>query len=209
MIIIIIVINKLTFWGSCGIVCGFIVNHASITSFWNVSGFQGKGKMKTYWLIGNKNYSVQNDSLVCHWNPSLSRRKKTVADSTVSVARVGTIPAGCEILSSFLLLHGRNGVISVGVYLPSPQSGSSIAVQSMGENAGTPLPTPASNNTVCVSAQVEHGTIQPKAPGSLTGQLHGCDSAATHSSGGGPIEQNTYPPTGDKPDQLPGSVLNT
>lgn len=32
--------------------------------------------MKTYWLIGNKNYSVQNDSLVCHWNPEISRRKK-------------------------------------------------------------------------------------------------------------------------------------
>ncbi|KAM9299258.1 uncharacterized protein PAF06_016303 [Gastrophryne carolinensis] len=37
---------------------------------------KGKGKMKTYWLLGNKNYSVQNDSLVCHWNPELSRRKK-------------------------------------------------------------------------------------------------------------------------------------
>ncbi|CAH2320530.1 atrial natriuretic peptide receptor 2-like [Pelobates cultripes] len=37
---------------------------------------KGKGKMKTYWLIGNKNYSVQNDSLVCHWNPEISRKKK-------------------------------------------------------------------------------------------------------------------------------------
>ncbi|KAE8591870.1 hypothetical protein XENTR_v10018597 [Xenopus tropicalis] len=37
---------------------------------------KGKGKMKTYWLLGNKNYSVQNDSLVCHWNPEISRRKK-------------------------------------------------------------------------------------------------------------------------------------
>ncbi|XP_077313864.1 atrial natriuretic peptide receptor 1-like [Lithobates pipiens] len=37
---------------------------------------KGKGKMKTYWLLGNKNYSVQNDSLVCHWNPNMSRRKK-------------------------------------------------------------------------------------------------------------------------------------
>ncbi|XP_070615521.1 uncharacterized protein [Erythrolamprus reginae] len=37
---------------------------------------KGKGKMKTYWLVGNKNYSVQNDSLVCHWNPGMSRRKK-------------------------------------------------------------------------------------------------------------------------------------
>ncbi|XP_072569611.1 uncharacterized protein [Paramormyrops kingsleyae] len=136
---------------------------------------KGKGKMNTYWLMGNKNYSVQNDSLVCHWNPSLSRRKKAVADSAVSVAR----------------------------------SGSSIAVQSISENANTPVPTPATENTVCVSAQVEHGATEPKAPGSLTAQLHGCDYAATHSSGGGPIEQNTYPPTGDKPDLLPGSVLNT
>lgn len=32
--------------------------------------------MKTYWLLGNKNYSVQNDSLVCHWNPGMSQRKK-------------------------------------------------------------------------------------------------------------------------------------
>ncbi|XP_040182025.1 uncharacterized protein LOC120915519 isoform X2 [Rana temporaria] len=37
---------------------------------------KGKGKMKTYWLLGNKNYSVQNDSLVCHWNPNMPRRKK-------------------------------------------------------------------------------------------------------------------------------------
>ncbi|XP_032088106.1 receptor-type guanylate cyclase gcy-5-like [Thamnophis elegans] len=37
---------------------------------------KGKGKMKTYWLLGNKNYSVQNDSLVCHWNPGMSQRKK-------------------------------------------------------------------------------------------------------------------------------------
>ncbi|KAL7976022.1 hypothetical protein Chor_014979 [Crotalus horridus] len=38
--------------------------------------YKGKGKMKTYWLLGNKNYSVQNDSLVCHWNPGMSQRKK-------------------------------------------------------------------------------------------------------------------------------------
>ncbi|CAI5783067.1 receptor-type guanylate cyclase gcy-22-like [Podarcis lilfordi] len=37
---------------------------------------KGKGKMKTYWLLGNKNYSIQNDSLVCHWNPVLSQKKK-------------------------------------------------------------------------------------------------------------------------------------
>ncbi|OXB64352.1 hypothetical protein ASZ78_009935, partial [Callipepla squamata] len=37
---------------------------------------KGKGKMKTYWLLGNKNYSVQNDSLVCHWNPAISKKRK-------------------------------------------------------------------------------------------------------------------------------------
>ncbi|TKS77019.1 Atrial natriuretic peptide receptor 1 [Collichthys lucidus] len=46
---------------------------------------KGKGKMNTYWLVGNKNYSVQNDSLVCHWNPNMARKKKTVAGSVVSV----------------------------------------------------------------------------------------------------------------------------
>ncbi|MEQ2277310.1 Nitrogen permease reactivator protein, partial [Xenotaenia resolanae] len=46
---------------------------------------KGKGKMNTYWLIGHKNYSVQNDSLVCNWNPSMARKKKTVAGSQASV----------------------------------------------------------------------------------------------------------------------------
>ncbi|XP_074789848.1 LOW QUALITY PROTEIN: guanylate cyclase 2G [Myripristis murdjan] len=46
---------------------------------------KGKGKMNTYWLIGHKNYSVQNDSLVCHWNPSMARKKKTVAGSEGSI----------------------------------------------------------------------------------------------------------------------------
>ncbi|XP_042334518.1 uncharacterized protein LOC121936377 [Sceloporus undulatus] len=45
---------------------------------------KGKGKMQTYWLLGNKNYSVQNDSLVCHWNPGLSQKKKK-APSVASV----------------------------------------------------------------------------------------------------------------------------
>ncbi|TMS16677.1 Atrial natriuretic peptide receptor 1, partial [Larimichthys crocea] len=46
---------------------------------------KGKGKMNTYWLVGHKNYSVQNDSLVCHWNPNMARKKKTAAGSVVSV----------------------------------------------------------------------------------------------------------------------------
>lgn len=51
---------------------------------------QGKGKMSTYWLIGHKNYSVQNDSLVCHWNPNMARKKKPVAGSEVSVGNVSS-----------------------------------------------------------------------------------------------------------------------
>ncbi|XP_076734515.1 atrial natriuretic peptide receptor 1 [Maylandia zebra] len=47
---------------------------------------KGKGKMYTYWLIGHKNYSVQNDSLVCHWNPNMARKKKMLAGSQVSVS---------------------------------------------------------------------------------------------------------------------------
>ncbi|XP_034447306.1 receptor-type guanylate cyclase gcy-19 isoform X2 [Hippoglossus hippoglossus] len=70
---------------------------------------KGKGKMNTYWLIGHKNYSVQNDSLVCHWNPNMARKKKkTVAGSQVSV---GT---------------------------------SSVTVQSLSENATTPVSLPTS-----------------------------------------------------------------
>ncbi|XP_029993827.1 uncharacterized protein LOC115421954 [Sphaeramia orbicularis] len=46
---------------------------------------KGKGKMNTYWLVGHKNYSVQNDSLVCHWNPNMAKKKKkTLAGATVS-----------------------------------------------------------------------------------------------------------------------------
>lgn len=51
---------------------------------------QGKGKMNTYWLVGHKNFSVQNDSLVCHWNPSMARKKKTPVGSNVSMANVST-----------------------------------------------------------------------------------------------------------------------
>jgi len=54
-------------------------------------GFQGKGKMNTYWLIGHKNYSVQNDSLVCHWNPNISRKKKTPVGSNVSIENVSVL----------------------------------------------------------------------------------------------------------------------
>lgn len=56
--------------------------------------WQGKGKMNTYWLIGHKNYSVQNDSLVCHWNPSKARKKKMAAGSEVSVSNVSSAGSG-------------------------------------------------------------------------------------------------------------------
>ncbi|GCB76520.1 hypothetical protein scyTo_0018350 [Scyliorhinus torazame] len=49
---------------------------------------KGRGKMKTYWLIGNKNYSVQNDSLVCHWNPRIKKKNEN-GDSMSSVQQSG------------------------------------------------------------------------------------------------------------------------
>ncbi|XP_071883055.1 uncharacterized protein [Anas platyrhynchos] len=54
---------------------------------------KGKGKMKTYWLLGNKNYSVQNDSLVCHWNPAISKKKK-MESSCGSVQQLSTDTVG-------------------------------------------------------------------------------------------------------------------
>lgn len=42
--------------------------------------------MNTYWLLGHKNYSVQNDSLVCHWNPGRARRKKAEESAAGSSA---------------------------------------------------------------------------------------------------------------------------
>nr|XP_020827673.1 receptor-type guanylate cyclase gcy-12-like isoform X1 [Phascolarctos cinereus] len=43
---------------------------------------KGKGKMKTYWLLGNKKYGVQNDSLVCHWWPSHNASGNKMAESS-------------------------------------------------------------------------------------------------------------------------------
>lgn len=57
---------------------------------------QGKGKMKTYWLLGNKNYSVQNDSLVCHWNPAISKKKK-MESSQGSVQQVRSWTPGWKL----------------------------------------------------------------------------------------------------------------
>ncbi|XP_072472603.1 uncharacterized protein [Notamacropus eugenii] len=49
---------------------------------------KGKGKMKTYWLLGNKNYSIQNDSLVCHWQPchNASGNKKAERNGSLGLS---------------------------------------------------------------------------------------------------------------------------
>ncbi|KAK1159571.1 hypothetical protein AOXY_G22314 [Acipenser oxyrinchus oxyrinchus] len=63
---------------------------------------KGKGKLKTYWLLGHKNYSVQNDSLVCHWNPNLSRKKKvenasaTQSNASITVLSERTTPVSLQ-----------------------------------------------------------------------------------------------------------------
>ncbi|XP_058857753.1 uncharacterized protein LOC117426091 [Acipenser ruthenus] len=63
---------------------------------------KGKGKLKTYWLMGHKNYSVQNDSLVCHWNPNLSRKKKvenasaTQSNASITVLSERTTPVSLQ-----------------------------------------------------------------------------------------------------------------
>ncbi|KAM4737844.1 uncharacterized protein FYW61_005179 isoform 2-T2 [Anableps anableps] len=131
---------------------------------------KGKGKMNTYWLVGHKNYSVQNDSLVCNWNPNMARKKKAVAGSQASVGN------------------------------------SSVTVQSLSDNAATPvsLPPSALNQTpqmprterlsLSVAAQMEpyggsYGTL-----GSMIGGLQGGDES--------PV---TSQRSGIKPDLLPGS----
>jgi len=62
--------------------------------------------MKTYWLLGNKNYSVQNDSLVCHWNPAVSKgRKMGSSHGAVQQVRRGTLnPRMDEMLNLCLCL---------------------------------------------------------------------------------------------------------
>uniref|UniRef100_A0A8C4W805 Guanylate cyclase domain-containing protein n=2 Tax=Gopherus evgoodei TaxID=1825980 RepID=A0A8C4W805_9SAUR len=68
---------------------------------------KGKGKMKTYWLLGNKNYSVQNDSLVCHWNPAISRKKK-MENSLLSARQSSTGTMGA-VLSEGSTLASQDG----------------------------------------------------------------------------------------------------
>ncbi|KAI2661263.1 Atrial natriuretic peptide receptor 2 [Labeo rohita] len=104
---------------------------------------KGKGKMNTYWLIGHKNYSVQNDSLVCHWNPNISRKKKAPVGSNVSI---------------------ENSSITV------QSIGDSITPASQPEALPK---LEGSEVTLCVSAQVENCTSSFGTLGSMVGALQG------------------------------------
>ncbi|CAL8368570.1 unnamed protein product [Lota lota] len=140
---------------------------------------KGKGKMNTYWLIGHKNYSVQNDSLVCHWNPNLARKKKTVANSQGSVA---------------------NSSLTVNSLSENPSSPKSIVSST---TTHIPPQQPNDGPGLCVSAQVEHcggggrghsyNTL-----GSMVGGLQGGDES--------PALGEARARGGDKPDLLPGSI---
>ncbi|KAK9970242.1 hypothetical protein ABG768_026201 [Culter alburnus] len=102
---------------------------------------KGKGKMNTYWLIGHKNYSVQNDSLVCHWNPNISRKKKAPVGSNVSI---------------------ENSIITV------QSIGDSITPVSQPEVLPK---LEGSEVTLCVSAQVENCATSFGTLGSMVGAL--------------------------------------
>uniref|UniRef100_A0A8C1HPN4 guanylate cyclase n=1 Tax=Cyprinus carpio carpio TaxID=630221 RepID=A0A8C1HPN4_CYPCA len=104
---------------------------------------KGKGKMNTYWLIGHKNYSVQNDSLVCHWNPNISRKKKAPVGSNVSM---------------------ENSSITV------QSIGDSITPASQPEVLPK---LEGSEVTLCVSAQMENCTSSFGTLGSMVGALQG------------------------------------
>ncbi|XP_017322590.1 uncharacterized protein LOC108265032 isoform X2 [Ictalurus punctatus] len=108
---------------------------------------KGKGKMNTYWLIGHKNYSVQNDSLVCHWNPNLSRKKKTPIGSNVSMANSTiTVQSVSE----------RTTPVSQPEALYIPET---------------------SEVTMCVSAQVENVVGDEGTLGSMMGALQDEDNS--------------------------------
>ncbi|XP_037391905.1 uncharacterized protein LOC108432092 [Pygocentrus nattereri] len=111
---------------------------------------KGKGKMNTYWLVGHKNYSVQNDSLVCHWNPNLSRKKKTLIESNASVG---------------------NSSITV-------QSISESATPLSQSEA--PLRVEGSEVTICVSAQVENRAGSYGTLGSMMGGEENPPSPQAH-----------------------------
>ncbi|XP_047230016.1 uncharacterized protein LOC124873420 [Girardinichthys multiradiatus] len=118
---------------------------------------KGKGKMNTYWLIGHKNYSVQNDSLVCNWNPSMARKKKTVAGSQASVG---------------------NSSVTV-------QSLSDTAATPVSALNQTPQMPRTERLSLSVAAQMEpyggsYGTL-----GSMIGGLQGGDESSVTSEQGG------------------------
>ncbi|KAM9830636.1 uncharacterized protein ACBT44_005438 [Syngnathus typhle] len=131
---------------------------------------KGKGKMNTYWLIGHKNYSVQNDSLVCHWNPNMARKKKTEASSDVSAGN------------------------------------SSVTVQSLSENATTPVPNhtppqPRSDKAdLSVAAHMGPSGSNNATLASKSGGLQGGDESA--------LLPGQCRSSGDKCDILPGSANN-
>ncbi|XP_043103645.1 uncharacterized protein LOC122350936 [Puntigrus tetrazona] len=104
---------------------------------------KGKGTMNTYWLIGHKNYSVQNDSLVCHWNPNISRKKKAPVGSNISI---------------------ENSSITVQSIGDSTTPASQPEVLPRLEG---------SEVTLCVSAQVENRGSSFGTLGSMVGALQG------------------------------------
>ncbi|XP_030641134.1 atrial natriuretic peptide receptor 1 [Chanos chanos] len=117
---------------------------------------KGKGKMYTYWLIGHKNYSVQNDSLVCHWNPNAPRKKKAPVESSASMGNssitVQSVSESATPVSPTDGLHKLEG----------------------------------SEVTLCVSAQVENCMGSFGTLGSMIGALQGCqeeDSSVPHWDG--------------------------
>ncbi|XP_031422925.1 adenylate cyclase type 9 isoform X2 [Clupea harengus] len=112
---------------------------------------KGKGKMNTYWLVGHKNFSVQNDSLVCHWNPSMARKKKTPVGSNVSMA------------NSSLTIQSVSESTTPTSQLEQPPSQHALQ--------------PWSEVTVCVSAQVENCADNSGTLGSMLGDLEGLEGA--------------------------------
>ncbi|KAM6977004.1 atrial natriuretic peptide receptor 1 [Aplochiton taeniatus] len=141
---------------------------------------KGKGKMNTYWLVGHKNYSVQNDSLVCHWRPGLAKKKKTLIGSEDSMGN------SCVTVQSY---RTENTTTPVSLLEGSPGG------------ASAPVPPRSEGPGLSVSAQVERGgAVGFGTLGSRLGGLEG-EEQAPH-----PAEKITYRGTGDKPDLLPGSL---
>ncbi|KAF3859957.1 hypothetical protein F7725_000212 [Dissostichus mawsoni] len=90
--------------------------------------------MNTYWLVGHKNYSVQNDSLVCHWNPGMARKKKAAAGSHASVGdssvTVQSLGATTPVSIPPSVLEQPPPVLSVAAQM-EPDGGSSGTLGSM------------------------------------------------------------------------------